>query len=93
MHGAGVPEGAGGKRVLQRLFERIKAVSYNQHCRLTKIWADGGYEDMVEWVKFMLGWTLEIVRRPPGVKGWVVLPRRGSSNAPLAGSVALSAVL
>ena len=76
VHSAGVAEGTGGKWVLQQLFERVKGVSYNRHCRLTKIWADGGYEDIVEWVKLMLGWTLEIVRRPPGVKGWIVLPRR-----------------
>jgi putative transposase len=76
VHSAGIPDGTGGKRVLQRLFERTKGVSYNRHCRLTKIWADGGYVDIVEWVKLMLGWTLEIVRRPPNAKGWIVLPRR-----------------
>lgn len=76
VHSAGIPDGTGGKRVLQRLFERTKGVSYNWHCRLTKIWADGGYEDIVEWVKLMLGWTLEIVRRPTQAKGWIVLPRR-----------------
>ena len=73
---AGVPEGTGGKRVLQRLFERIKGVSYNRHCRLTLIWADGAYADIVDWVKLMFGWTLEIVRRPTDAKGWIVLPRR-----------------
>ena len=71
-----MPDGTGGKRVLQRLFEQIKGVSYNCHCRLSKIWADGAYEDIVEWVKLMLGWTLEIVRRPLDAKGWIVLPRR-----------------
>lgn len=76
VHSAGMPDGPAGKRVLHRLFERIKGVSYNRHCRLTKIWADGGYEDIVEWVKLMLGWTLEIVRRPTEAKGWIVLPRR-----------------
>jgi putative transposase len=76
VHRASVPDGTGGKGVLQRLFERIKGVSYNRHCRLTKIWADGAYEDIVEWVKLMLGWTLQIVRRPTAAKGWVVLPRR-----------------
>jgi putative transposase len=76
VHSAGIPDGTSGKRVLQRLFKRIKGVSYNRHCRLTKIWADGGYEDIVDWVKLMLGWTLEIVRRPAHAKGWIVLPRR-----------------
>ena len=69
VHSAGIPDGTGGKCLLQRLFERIKGVSYNRHCRLTKIWADGGYEDIVEWVKLMSGWTLEIVRRPAQAKG------------------------
>jgi putative transposase len=76
VHSAGIPDGSGGRRVLQRLFERIKGVSYNRHCRLTKIWADGAYEDLVDFVKLMFGWTLEIVRRPHDAKGWIVLPRR-----------------
>jgi putative transposase len=76
VHSAAIPDGTAGKRVLQRLFECIKGVSYNRHCRLSKIWADGAYEDIVEWVKLMLGWTLEIVRRPEGAKGWLVLHKR-----------------
>jgi putative transposase len=74
-HSAAVPDGSGGKQVLQQLFERIKGVSYNRYCRLTKIWADDAYEDLVDWVRFMFGWTLEIVRRPADAKGWLVLPR------------------
>jgi putative transposase len=76
VHSAGVPDGTGGKQVLQRLFERIKGVSYNRHCRLSTIWADGAYEAIVGWVKLMLGWTLEIVRRPSDAQGWMVLPKR-----------------
>jgi putative transposase len=76
VHSASVPDGTGGRRVLQRLFDQIKGVSYNRHCRLSKIWADGAYEDLVDWVKLFLGWTLEIVRRPPEAKGWLVLPKR-----------------
>jgi putative transposase len=79
VHSAGVPDGTGGKWVLQRLFERIKGVSYNRHCRhcrLTLIWADGAYADILDWVKLMFGWTLEIVRHPTDATGWIVLPRR-----------------
>ena len=76
VHSAGVPDGTGGKQVLQRLFERIKGVSCNRHCRLSTIWADGAYEAIVGWVKLMLGWTLEIVRRPSDAQGWMVLPKR-----------------
>jgi transposase len=68
--------GNGGKLTLQQLFERIKCSVYSRCCRLQLIWADGGHEDIVDWVKQHLGWTLEIVRRPKDAKGFVVLPRR-----------------
>jgi hypothetical protein len=58
------------------LFERSKGVSYNRHCWLTKIRADGGYEDIVRWIKLMLGWMLEIVCCPTNATGWIVLPKR-----------------
>jgi putative transposase len=76
VHSAGIPDGNGGKLTLQQLFERIKGSVYSCCCRLQLIWADGGYEDIVNWVKDHLGWTLEIVRRPKDAKGFVVLPRR-----------------
>lgn len=45
--------------------------------RLELIWADGAYGgELVEWVKTLLGWVLEIVKRPKDQKGFVVLPRR-----------------
>jgi len=76
VHSAGIQDGLGGRLVLQGLFDRIKGVSNNRHTRLTTIWADGAYAGIVEWVKLMLGWTLEIVLRPAKAKGWIVLPRR-----------------
>ncbi len=76
VHSAGIPDSAGGKKTLQALFERIKKSVHNRWCRLKLIWADGGYEDIVAWVKQHCGWVLEIVRRPEGAKGFVVLPRR-----------------
>jgi putative transposase len=76
VHSAGIPDGNGGKATLQKLFESIKHSVYNRWCRLKLIWADGGYEDIVTWVKQQFGWTLEIVRRPPNTKGFVILPRR-----------------
>jgi putative transposase len=76
VHSAGIPDGNGGKLTLQQLFERIKHSIYNHWCRLKLIWADGGYEDIVSWVKDHFGWTLEIVRRPKDAKGFVVLLRR-----------------
>lgn len=45
--------------------------------RLQLIWADGGYSGaLVEWLKRMCGWTLEIVKRTDDMMGFQVLPRR-----------------
>jgi putative transposase len=76
VHSAGIPDGNGGKLTLQALFDRIKHSVHNQWCRLKVIRADGAYEDIVTWVKQHLGWTLEIIRRPEGAKGFVLLPMR-----------------
>jgi putative transposase len=76
VHSASLQDAAGGKRVLQRLFEQLKGNLHNRWCRLKWIWADGGYEDIVDFVRQQFGWTLEIVRRPKAQKGFHVLPRR-----------------
>lgn len=45
--------------------------------RLRLIWADGGYAgQFVDWVQRVCGWAVEIVKRPKGMKGFQVLPRR-----------------
>jgi transposase len=55
--------------------------------QITQVWADRGYVgDLVDWVRERLWLTLRIVSRPKGTKGFVVLPRRWKSNAPLAGA-------
>lgn len=76
VHRASLPDGNGGKVTLQKLFERLKGSVHNRWCRLKLFWADGAYEDIVDWVRQTLGWTLDIVRRPADAKGFVVLPRR-----------------
>jgi putative transposase len=76
VHSASVQNAAGGKLVLQWLFDQIKHSVHNRWCRLKLIWADGGYEDIVEYVRKHFGWTLEIVRQLEGTKGFVVLPCR-----------------
>jgi transposase len=43
VHSAGIPDGTGGKLVLQSLFARIKRNVHNRWCRLKLIWADGAY--------------------------------------------------
>ena len=45
--------------------------------RLKKIWADGGYAGaLVDWVKSVCGWVLEIVKRRDTGQGFEVLPHR-----------------
>lgn len=45
--------------------------------RLAKVWVDGGYQaGVVRWARDELGYALEVVARPPGTKGFAVLPRR-----------------
>ena len=45
--------------------------------RLKKIWADGGYAGtLVDWVKSVCGWVLEVVKRRDTAQGFEVLPHR-----------------
>ena len=76
VHSASIPDGTGGKHTLQALFDRVKRSVHNRWCRLKKIWADGACEDIVAYIQKQFGWTLDIVRRPAGAKGFVVLARR-----------------
>ena len=45
---------------------------------LTRIWADHAYlnANLLAWAKHRLGYTLDIVKRPAGVRGFTALPRR-----------------
>jgi transposase len=55
------------------LLERLKKL----YPTITKVWADAGYAGtLVEWAKEKLGITLEIVKKLPDQKGFVVLKRR-----------------
>ncbi len=55
------------------LLEKIKG----QFPRLQKIWADGGYRGaLVDWVKSVCGWVLEIVKRDDTAQTFEVLPHR-----------------
>jgi putative transposase len=73
---AGGPDSTGGKVVLEHLFARRKRNVHNPWWRVKLLWADGGYEAIVEWVKHRGSWRLEITHRPPEAKGCVVIPRR-----------------
>lgn len=70
VHAAGIQDYQGAKLVLLKLTEIVLS--------LHKIWADGIYQNggLVDWVRETLNIALDIVERPPGQKGFQVLPRR-----------------
>jgi len=69
VHAASIQDREGAKLVLARLAGRFP--------RLRLIWADGGYAGkLIGWVTARGGWTVAIVKRTAGEKGFVVLPRR-----------------
>ena len=71
VHKADIQERAGAKLLLQRAVTKGFA-------RLCLIWADGGYKgiEFTQWVWNLAGWLFEVVKRPEGSKGFVVLARR-----------------
>jgi putative transposase len=72
VHAANIQDRDGAKLVLARLAHKFS--------RLRCIWADGGYAgQLVAWVRELRVWgklRLEIVSRPEGVKGFLLLPKR-----------------
>ena len=69
VHPANIQDRDGAKLVLEGLVGRYP--------RLRVIWADGAYGGkLVQWAKEKGGWSLELVRRPPGQRTFQVLPRR-----------------
>jgi putative transposase len=71
--GAGVDDARAAPGVLAQLHER-------EYPRLEVVWADGKYHNhaLAEWKAGQrdLPWRLEVVSRPPGEKGFVLLPKR-----------------
>ena len=69
---AHVQDRAGAQQLLAGLATQFR--------RLRLLWADGAYEGPLEdWVRGLRKWRklrLEIVRKPPGQKGFAVLPWR-----------------
>jgi putative transposase len=69
VHTANIQDRDGAKLVLEQVIGTFP--------RLQLIWADAGYSGkLVDWVKVMCGWVLEIVKRSDDVKGFKVLPHR-----------------
>ena len=69
VHGAEIQDRDGAKLVLRKLRGRFP--------RLQRIWADSGYAGaLVEWAAKVGRWALDIIKRPTGQKGFIILPRR-----------------
>ena len=69
VHSAGVQDRAGGRLLLEQCRGRMP--------RLRRIWADGAYRGrLVRWARRAAKWVLEIVSRPPGSTGFVLLKWR-----------------
>ena len=69
VHTANIQDRDGAQLVL----EQIKGT----FSRLQIIWADAAYSgQLVDWVKVVCGWVLEIVKRSDDIKGFKVLPHR-----------------
>ena len=69
VHAANVQDRDGAKLVLEKVGQSFP--------RLQRIWADGGYAgQLVDWVKGLGKWVLEIVKRSDSAKGFEVLPHR-----------------
>ncbi len=55
----------------------VMAKMQGQWPRLQLVWADAGYAgQLIEWVRDLTGWVLEIVKRPRHSHQFEVLPRR-----------------
>ena len=69
----------------------VMAKLQGQWPRLQLVWADAGYAgQLIEWVRDLTGWVLEIVKRPPPTAtslrccpadGWWSAPSPGSAAA------------
>ena len=69
VHAANIQDRDGAKLVLAQLVGKFP--------RLHLIWADGGYAGkLIDWVKEVGGWILEIVKRSDDVHTFEVLPKR-----------------
>ncbi|MDV2993249.1 MAG: IS5 family transposase ISAcma43 [Chroococcidiopsis sp. SAG 2025] len=68
-----VPEREGAKQLLHQVHQERQRLP-----RLARIWVDGGFsgEDFLHWVIDTFRWILEVVLRPDGSQGFVLLPKR-----------------
>lgn len=72
-----VQDSVAAQTVLQRLADHLNGLQALRWNGLRKIWADGAYRGtLLAWVTAMFSWTLEIVAKLPGQRGFQVLPKR-----------------
>jgi putative transposase len=72
VHAASVQDRDGG-----RLVGDAVQTSGPEWPRLQQIWVDGAYRGaFVDWAREHLGWTVEVVQRPEGQPGFVVIAKR-----------------
>ena len=82
VHAANVSEQAGARQIMEKVAV-AKAAGRSFFQRLRLLWVDAGYQagkDFCAWVKTLLGWRVEVVKRP-GInaqkkQGFILLPRR-----------------
>jgi transposase len=66
---AGIQDRDGAIRLLAALRARFSTISL--------VWADGGYAGrLIDWSKWVVSLTVQVVKRTDDVKGFKVLPRR-----------------
>jgi putative transposase len=70
---ADIQERDGAKQLLTKMNEERHRVP-----RLVRIWFDGGFSgpDFLHWVMDICHWIVDVVLRPNGSKGFVLLPKR-----------------
>lgn len=70
---ANVQERDGAKQLLSQLHQERHRVP-----RLITIWVDGGFsgEDFMQWVMDLCRWMIDVILRPDGTKGFILLPKR-----------------
>ena len=80
VHSAAIQDRDGAALVFDRIRQRFNW--------LELVWADGGYNarQVEHAVAAQPPLRVEIVKRPDDSSGFIVLPRRGSSNGPFRGS-------
>ena len=70
VHEASIQDAAGAKLVVAEL------AAPGAFPRLTRLWVDGAYPGAVAFAASYAGIILEVVSRPAGSQGFVVVPRR-----------------